>query len=728
MNKLVSPVQRIISLVMYSIALLVVQKYFFDKSLLPGDQSLWLYSGLFAVLISSRLTNPYFTPPLDALLNAFAAFTAIAACLTSTALIQQSHVIIYTTLFFYGFVFVIAFVAMVAKNLWPQSQNKYLAYNDRLAQKLGNASILFTVVIVTSVWLFHYSSTFEVYTILCIWPLIAFVHPIEEAFAFVTWARNQTRNKKLDYYGTVVAYQIPNLALIKIHRNYKFTPRQILKIIDQEGTPILGLTLSKVGKDDGVLVKVLTMSLPANLRDNLPVVPENLVNVAYAVTPAIEDIENIDSSEEADYLKKSSFVCGMVDQDTSPSILQFEVTEDKNLAEGCLVETKVFNESVLYQVVDGLTKEDIVQQKDKYGYVRARARKIGKWNKANKKFDLVSWMPRINSPVFLREHEVGIADPLSVGMFPQTDYGIRIDISQAVTHNTAILGILGVGKSFLAFELIERMLKDDIRVICLDLTDQYKDELTQLIDKEYIQQKFKAINPSEKGTCNSDRNSGGNKLKFLEKIKAELEEFMRNNKNKILVFNPAEFKVWKQTQNLYNGDAPLEPFSVTEVAAYFSIQALAVCQELGKVDRARLCIVYEEAHSLVPEWNSVVNEGDKLATASAARAILQGRKYGLGCLLITQRTANVTKTILNQCNTIFAMRTFDDTGKEFLANYIGSDYASSLASLKAQHAVFYGKASSCENPILIKLNNRTDFISAFRTTDKDQMEANATQS
>lgn len=46
--------------------------------------------------------------------------------------------------------------------------------------------------------------------------------------------------------------------------------------------------------------------------------------------------------------------------------------------------------------------------------------------------------------------------------------------------------------------------------------------------------------------------------------------------------------------------------------------------------------------------------------------------YGFGCLLVNQRTANVAKTILNQCNTVFAMRTFDDTGKAFLANYLGS--------------------------------------------------------
>ena len=78
----------------------------------------------------------------------------------------------------------------------------------------------------------------------------------------------------------------------------------------------------------------------------------------------------------------------------------------------------------------------------------------------------------------------------------------------------------------------------------------------------------------------------------------------------------------------------------------------------------------------------------KAATAATARAILQGRKYGMGCLLITQRTANVTKSILNQCNTIFAMRMFDDTGRDFLSNYIGSDYAKILPSMEARHGAF----------------------------------------
>lgn len=66
------------------------------------------------------------------------------------------------------------------------------------------------------------------------------------------------------------------------------------------------------------------------------------------------------------------------------------------------------------------------------------------------------------------------------------------------------------------------------------------------------------------------------------------------------------------------------------------------------------------------------------------------------------------------------MRTFDDTGKEFLSNYIGRDYAGVLPSLEARHAVIFGKASSCENPVLVRLNDRQPFIDAFRAENPVQ--------
>src|SRR5690606_38678063 len=88
------------------------------------------------------------------------------------------------------------------------------------------------------------------------------------------------------------------------------------------------------------------------------------------------------------------------------------------------------------------------------------------------------------------------------------------------------------------------------------------------------------------------------------------------------------------------------------------------------------------------------------------KVILQGRKYGLGALVVTQRTANISKSILDECNTIDAMRVFDDTGKQFLANYIDSEYSNLLPTLEERHCVAIGKALKLKQPVILELNHK----------------------
>ena len=280
----------------------------------------------------------------------------------------------------------------------------------------------------------------------------------------------------------------------------------------------------------------------------------------------------------------------------------------------------------------------------------------------------------------------------------------------------------------LAIELLERMIAEGIKVICLDLTNQYANELVDFYDnaveKECFE-KLQAASAKDSDAFSENPEEGGSIPHLTSAIFDDLNEFLKDgNPRHLKIYNPAMFVASKQehgprsfmVNNQWRRTAPLFSVTPVEITQIITEAALAiVSKEMSST--AKVCLVFEEAHSLVPEWNSVVNDGDKHATSGTARAILQGRKYGLGCLLITQRTANVTKTILNQCNTVFAMRTFDDTGKEFLANYIGHDYAKSLSSIPERHAVFFGKASSCENPVLIRLNDRDDFRRAFRAVN-----------
>jgi hypothetical protein len=583
---------------------------------------------------------------------------------------------------------------------------------DNAVRRLGSPVVIFTIVILICVWIFHRSQPYEAPIILTAWAVIVVLRPVESVLDFCDWTVQQwhvlTTN---DVIGEIAAYQSPNIVLIRQSGDTRVSRGTPMIIADNNGPWMLGVALNYVGRDEGILLRALTVELPNGLQNNLNILTKDQTSgTALAVSAAPDALAGIDEIERIERL------CGIVVSDANLEYLLFEVIEDTDLAEGRLVESKIGDHNVIFQIIDGLTREDIVQQKNTYGYARAKARKIGRWDSHAGKFVPVKWLPRINAPVYLLETTDQNISPNVVGHFPDTSFGVGVNISEAVTHNTAILGILGIGKSYLSIELVERMIADGIKVICLDLTNQYAELLSEFIDAtDESRQHQELVNAGRGGVAHQNQEQGGSHPAFRAKVTEQLREFLLpENPRKLRVLNPAQFEVTRQAGRMFQGDANWATLTPTEITATFSDAALEVCQELGMADQGRLCLVYEEAHSLVPEWNSVVAEGDKAATARSARAILQGRKYGLGCLLITQRTANVTKTILNQCNTIFAMRTFDDTGKEFLSNYIGRDYAGILPSLEARHAVIFGKASSCENPVLVRLNDRESFLEAFR--------------
>jgi hypothetical protein len=262
------------------------------------------------------------------------------------------------------------------------------------------------------------------------------------------------------------------------------------------------------------------------------------------------------------------------------------------------------------------------------------------------------------------------------------------------------------------------MIAAGIKVICLDLTNQYATELSAFHDggAEKLQfDELQKIGEGGKTKVSKHVEEGGSVIEFAGKVREHLRTFFDpKHDGKLKILNPAQFTVWRQDSRPYQDQASMATLTPCEITRVFTEATLSVLQERGMSDKARCCLVYEEAHSLIPEWNAVASEGDKTATNGTAKAILQGRKFGLGCLVITQRTANVTKSILNQCNTVFALRVFDATGMEFLKNYIGEDYAGVLSTLDDRHAVAFGRASSCRDPVLIRLNDRSDFVRVFR--------------
>ena len=69
----------------------------------------------------------------------------------------------------------------------------------------------------------------------------------------------------------------------------------------------------------------------------------------------------------------------------------------------------------------------------------------------------------------------------------------------------------------------------------------------------------------------------------------------------------------------------------------------------GGIERP-LLVVMEEAHRYLSE------KSDRLACDVVQRIAKEGRKYGVGAMVISQRPSEVNETVLSQCGTFFALR------------------------------------------------------------------------
>lgn len=713
---------RLIILLLYLVGLLVASWAALGSWIPPtSGRGIWFYAALGALLLGSLLVTPFFTKPADAISYAVASLVTLLAVnawgASSTSGFDRFT---WSTAMLYVILVLAAAVLAISLKDSPRPFAQKAARSALLlADAAGSPRAVFSAVFLFALITYHRSDPHEYLIIGLAWALFVGLRPLETiANLWLRWRLVWVTKQDLSRLGEVVGHEAPGLVLIREDPDSSARFGDMVFARTESGKPGLVIALDHVGFASGrwlraIQLKTATMDT-AVLQDASVA---RAISEGSAFTAAAGSVTSESSGLVED---TNGRLIGLVASDTNVGQLQIElVRADLDLQEGSLVEVEIRGRPVLYQVIKGLTKEEVLQEKNTRGFVRAQAKKIGSWNNVRRGFDPVPWLPQPNQAVLLVRPNREAVEKGAIGHLPGTSYLVSIDPHLLVTHNAAILGILGVGKSFLALELVERMIGAGIKVVCLDLTEQYTYELGKFLDAAVDQQTLDELQGiGLAGRTNIQRNveDGGSTQKFAGRVREELQAFLAPGEDrKLKILNPAGFQVWRQDSRQYpDGGAAMATLTPTEITRIITEAALDVLQAQGMTDRARCCVVYEEAHSLIPEWNAVASDGDKTATNGTAKAILQGRKFGLGCLVITQRTANVTKSILNQCNTVFGLRVFDATGMEFLKNYIGEDYAGVLSTLEDRHAVVFGRASSCRDPVLTRLNDRNDFTRVFR--------------
>jgi hypothetical protein len=130
-----------------------------------------------------------------------------------------------------------------------------------------------------------------------------------------------------------------------------------------------------------------------------------------------------------------------------------------------------------------------------------------------------------------------------------------------------------------------------------------------------------------------------------------------------------------------------------------------------------LLVVLEEAHRYLGKIDKDSLPSARGGAAAAARRIAkEGRKYGVGLMLVSQRPSEIDTTILSQCGTMIALRLTNEADRNQIAS-ISSDSLKGLFSmlpiLRTHEALIVGEA------VNMPIRARIDLPPAGRWPDSE---------
>lgn len=118
--------------------------------------------------------------------------------------------------------------------------------------------------------------------------------------------------------------------------------------------------------------------------------------------------------------------------------------------------------------------------------------------------------------------------------------------------------------------------------------------------------------------------------------------------------------------------------------------ALLWGRHLSEGGRERpLLVVLEEAHAYLG------HNDDGPAGRAVRRIVKEGRKYGIGAMIVSQRPSEIDSTILSQCGTIFAMRLSNQIDRGHISSVVSDNLEGLLGMLpilRTGEAIVVGEA------------------------------------
>jgi DNA helicase HerA-like ATPase len=316
---------------------------------------------------------------------------------------------------------------------------------------------------------------------------------------------------------------------------------------------------------------------------------------------------------------------------------------------------------------------------------------------------------RPGAPVFLAEEPL-IAEVLGlkrhsnsgayVGLLRNHGLRVELDINQLVQRHVSVLAKTGGGKSYLLGVLIEELLRHRVTCVIIDPHGEYG-SLRHPAEKNGAHARFTVesqgfgsrvreyspdatLNPSAKPLTFTLRHLDPRDLlifmgltnvkTFLAPLKSLLEGVQARNPDWTirdlvraaeLAEGPAmetlheRLEYVEQTKLLAPKGTPLSELVQRGDATLINlrgvapdVQELVVARIAATLFDSRkkgaippLFLVIEEAHNFAPQ------QGVAACSRILKNIASEGRKFGLGLCVVTQRAARIDKTVLSQCNT-----------------------------------------------------------------------------
>ena len=682
---------RLIFLGISLILLVGVGRYVTDSfGFLLND--FWFTSGFLLLILLSLIDQPHFSKDSNVFINAVTAGVSLL-------LVENENRNWIFWLFFSITLYlaISSYVLMWLREKPFSNENKLVQLFSRINRELGKPQTLFSAFFLWGAINQFGISSDGFNALLLYWVIFMILNLPSIASIINKLFEKKETEKHGSVLGAIFGVQSKNTFLVKLFPDRKETIKlfdfvEFIYSIDENRQVRKGLVLDSYLLNEQQWIKVLTTSEISDIFESIPVFKGHSENIIY----------KINEVPETKYL--DTFV-GIVTEKSTIGNINFIYNSKANIQEGQLLEIKVDsnNTSVFYQIVEGRTKIEQLENKNETGLIIGEAIQLGTWNQEKVRFEQFGWVPDINSPVYIASkiEEVTILDSeFKIGHIPNTNFPVIINKGLALTHHTAVLGVTGTGKSVFSRNLIREYIKDDsIKVICIDFTGEYKGKFSDLAPakivsdekEEKLYEIFEWISNELEKFGNQQSKEGLKKRDdfIKETLKDGLDKFLKSEDTQICLFE-------------------LPDVSNTASILEYTRQLFKALFNIAKMDRCyghKVCVVLEEAHTVIPEWNfvGIADKSSRSLLNSIAQIALQGRKYDVGLLVIAQRTANVSKTVLTQCNTIISFQEFDKTSSEFLANYFGQGIANVLPNLKFRQAIAAGKALKSNVPMIFEV-------------------------